>query len=398
MITLTDKQNNAIKLAKDWWFNEKSLKPFVILGMAGSGKSTIVKFLVEEIGLPKNAVSFCTLTGKAASVLQRKGNPATTIHRLIYDPVEDPKTKEIKFELKEKLPEELQLIVVDEFAMVNKEIMNDLMSFGKKLILIGDPYQLPPPFGEKNGLDKDYDVLLDEPMRQALESPIIYLANQAKNKQRIKYGEYGNCKVIRNTQIKLSELKEADQVIAGKNVTVKKLNRFYRNKVLDINSLYPKKGEKLMCLKNNYSLFCTEDKIDANLVNGLSVILESDIDEMQSIASSLVDIRPEFFEDHCFKRIYLDLLFFKYEYNKFDELFNNKKIHENILKARANFTFEQSIQINPFTFGYVCTCYKYQGSEAPNIFFFQEFMGKETYAQHLYTGITRASEKLTLVL
>lgn len=405
IITLNDDQNRALKKAKEWWLNESDKRPFILEGCAGSGKTTIVKFLVEEINLEDNKICFCTFTGKAASQLQRKGNNASTIHKLIYIPYEDVKTKEIKFRLKnkEEFNYEIELIIVDEYAMVDDKLMTDLESFGVPIILIGDPYQLPPIgtpnkyISLKNNLK---DIILTKPMRQALDSPIIYLANKARNKERIDYGEYGNCTVSPRNSIDVEEFMKADQIIAGKNDTVKRLNRFYRIKK-GINSILPKKGEKLMCLKNNWGIECSEGSITTSVINGLTGILETDITEdkiLNSLECSKVSIRPEFFSESCFYNIYIDNLFFKNDWNNQQELWNNRNNYKNLIKARDTFKIEAMNGINPFTFGYVCTCYKYQGSEAPNVFFIQEYMGKQIYAQHLYTGITRASEKLNLVL
>ena len=240
IITLNDDQNRALKKAKEWWLNESDKRPFILEGCAGSGKTTIVKFLVEEINLEDNKICFCTFTGKAASQLQRKGNNASTIHKLIYIPYEDVKTKEIKFRLKnkEEFNYEIELIIVDEYAMVDDKLMTDLESFGVPIILIGDPYQLPPIgtpnkyISLKNNLK---DIILTKPMRQALDSPIIYLANKARNKERIDYGEYGNCIVSPRNSIDVEEFmkavkKELDEFNEHvKEVTTAEIQRLYEN-------------------------------------------------------------------------------------------------------------------------------------------------------------------------
>ena len=408
MITLTKDQENGIKKAREWYISN-NLRPFVILGIAGSGKTTIVKFLIEELGLSieSGSVVFCTFTGKAASVMTNKGTPAQTIHRLIYDPVEvvDEKTKKKKiiFTLKDSLPQDIEVIVVDEFFMVSKEIMENLLSFNKKVICLGDQYQLPPPFGTINELYKHPDVVLDEPLRQSLDSPIIYLANEAKKHNRIKYGKYDNILVTRKNDSPLDRLRASEQIIAGKNATVKKLNNFYRRNILNIKAPIPTKGEKLMCLKNNWNQQVVEDGISTNLVNGLTVVLENEITDINTtLQTTEVDLRPDFFNDHCFKKVLIDMLFFKYNYNKLDEIENEDCIknygYQDVLDKRKLLIDYQMSPLNALTYGYVITCHKSQGSEFKDVFYFFEPMGKQTYWQLLYTGITRASENLTLVI
>ena len=95
-------------------------------------------------------------TGKAASVLvQRGASNATTIHKLIYNRIEKEyeneingkiiKTKRFEF-IKSHQFQTYKLIIVDEVSMVEKKIMEDLLSFGIPMICCGDAGQLPAEF------------------------------------------------------------------------------------------------------------------------------------------------------------------------------------------------------------------------------------------------------------
>jgi len=406
-LTLTDEQNNSIELAKEWYLNKSYTKPFVLLGCAGSGKSTIVKYLIELIGIhPTINVRYVTFTGKAASVLIKKGNPATTIHKLIYDPVLNDKGEITGFTKKTHIDSEIQLIVVDEFYMVNKEIMNDLLSFGIKTICLGDPNQLPPPMGEASELCLIPDATLTQPLRQALDNPIIYLADQARQHKYIRLGDYGNgVKVIRKNELDLEALQNADQIIAGKNDTVKKMNSFYRKVFMGINSdcWCPRKGEKLICLRNNWNVSCYEDHVFTNLVNGLGCYLENDLEIMSATYHANAKLRPDFFNDSVFN-VPIDMLYFKHGFTTDKELIDKENIvkfdYGNILKKRKVF-FDEFIKINKLTFGYTITCHKSQGSEWDKVFFiFEPFRGPRDplYWQMLYTGITRASKELIVAI
>jgi exodeoxyribonuclease V len=86
--------------------------------------------------------------------MNRRGIPATTIHRLLYHPVEDeeedPKTKKkvkvVRWRMKRASEAAgADLIVLDEVSMVNGKLARDLMSFGRPILVLGDPGQLPPP-------------------------------------------------------------------------------------------------------------------------------------------------------------------------------------------------------------------------------------------------------------
>lgn len=91
--------------------------------------------------------------------------------------------------------QDLKLIVIDEASMVDGQIMQDLKSFGIKILFIGDTGQLPPV--SQNGNEEflkmfnNPDFQLTEIHRQAAENPIIKLSMLARTKQEIEPGVYG---------------------------------------------------------------------------------------------------------------------------------------------------------------------------------------------------------------
>src|SRR6187401_1367551 len=99
-ITPSDTQAQAIAAIKDWFNNRTGdQQVFRLFGYAGTGKSTVLKFALEELGLEPHkgsrdggacapGVVTATFTGKAALVLRRKGTPARTIHSLIYSVIQ----------------------------------------------------------------------------------------------------------------------------------------------------------------------------------------------------------------------------------------------------------------------------------------------------------------------
>ena len=95
--TPSDLQAKAIREIKDW-FLRRTAKPqvFRVFGYAGTGKTTLTRHAIEELGLDtmtrsgdgvvsgSDGVLYAAFTGKAALVMTRKGTPASTIHSLIY--------------------------------------------------------------------------------------------------------------------------------------------------------------------------------------------------------------------------------------------------------------------------------------------------------------------------
>ncbi|MDO8604900.1 MAG: AAA family ATPase, partial [Phaeospirillum sp.] len=93
-ITPSDTQAQAIAAIRQWFQNRTDEQQvFRLFGFAGTGKSTVLKFALEDLGLSPHTedcpgVVTATFTGKAALVLRRKGTPARTIHSLIYSVIE----------------------------------------------------------------------------------------------------------------------------------------------------------------------------------------------------------------------------------------------------------------------------------------------------------------------
>jgi exodeoxyribonuclease V len=400
-ITLTDKQNKAKNDGVAWFKGTETngkdpRRIFTIAGLAGTGKSTLVSFIIDETGLDDDEVVFVAFTGMAASVLLRKGNKnAMTIHKLIYNaiPIEDGETGMVTkfiFELKEELDnQKIKLIILDEVSMANEALVADLKSFGIKIMALGDPGQLPPISGGNTLLDNP-DVFLDEIMRQALDNPIIYISMLAREGKRIPYGLYGDkVQVIQRNELHEEMFLHADQVIAGMNKTVQALNMFHRKHIQGIESPFPIVGDKVICLKNDWNYKITENGLDISLVNGLIGHLTS-IENQKRTMLYKIGFKPIFMEEEEFPKLYADKV-----------PFLNEKMQETV-NPKSLYIFRKPVidmyGIQEFAFGNAITCHKSQGSEFDKVLLFNEILNRKLHSRWLYTGITRAKEQLILVL
>lgn len=103
----------------------------------GTGKSTLVRFIIEALNINPNKVCYTTYTGKAAQVLKEKGNfNPTTLHKLLYKPI--PKWNG-SFIFKPKESIDYSLVVVDEVSMVPGSMWKLLLSHDVYVIALGDP-------------------------------------------------------------------------------------------------------------------------------------------------------------------------------------------------------------------------------------------------------------------
>lgn len=384
----TDEQEAAIIKAKRWWKTQDK-QTFEISGCAGSGKSTIVYYLIDELNINHDDVLFITFVGKAALVLAQKGNNAKTIHSAIYDAIDVPKLDEngkfitvnnrvlttVEFVKKEKLPNNIRLIVVDEAGMVPEKLALDILSFDIPVIALGDNNQLDPVFGNRFFLMKP-DATLTKPMRQALDSPIIYLAQRAMHGKNIKIGKYGNnCYVIDKSMVTDNMLINSDIVICGRNKTRAELNDHIRHNVLKIDDPSPKVGEKLMCTQNNWNRSIGDG---IYLINGMIGYVENVYLNTYNGRTLTIDFRPDFIKDEYFKKVKVD--------------------YANLIAKPENRLSKRSFY-DKFEYGYAATSYKVQGSEFNKVFIYSEPYGTADFrCRELYTQITRAKKFLILAI
>jgi len=413
-ITFTTDQQKALLDIKFWWNNGNYQKQvYEIAGYAGTGKTTIIKYFIEQNMIPIERVRFVTFTGKAALVIKRKnGFNATTIHKLIYVPEIIPEKEEIVFDengepkkdekgniivekiprrvvfnLRESIDQDIDLIVCDECSMVNEKMWNDLLSFSKPIIVMGDRGQFPPIAGE-SPLLKDPDVSLETVMRQAEDSDIIRLATLARQQKWINRRDFKNSPnvfIVTPDELYDDDLIEADIVLCGKNKTRDELNQRIR-KLKGFSGKFPQMGEKIICRNNDYEFQSVEKEYQ--LINGMIGYVMAPIDlQTFNKTSFKLDFKPDFLSEDgnpdYFKEVKVSTVPFN------TELDIQKRIKQ------YGFISEEEV----FEFGYCITTHLAQGSSWKNVVIFDEWLSKDKsdHAKWLYTAITRAEESVILV-
>ena len=390
---LTKKQEEGLKIALERHANMERYT--VISGYAGTGKSTLVRFIIEALGVDEKRVAYAAFTGKAAEVLRKKGNKnACTLHKLLYDHFPKPAGG---FFRKPKPKIDYDVIVVDEVSMAPKTLMELLLKHKCYVICLGDPFQIPP-------IDKDEDnhlldhphIFLDEVMRQAQESEIIRLTMDIRAGKEIPFNDKGKeVLVLPRQELTTGMLTWADQVLVGTNATRLAINNQMR-------SLYgfeggPQEGEKVICLRNYW------DEVSENegdpLVNGTIGYLQNGFKTFREIPRWIKNA-PDSFDvwqanfvvgDDCFPSTEID----------YNMLLTGEKCCDWRLSYQLGKLKPKLGEIVPkeFAFAYAITVHKSQGSEWPNVLLLEERFPFDPleHARHLYTGATRAEDKLVLV-
>ena len=345
---------------------------FRLFGFAGTGKTTLAK---EVAKMERGKVLYATFTGKAALVLQGNGcEDCSTLHSLIYQFEVDQVTGEAIFSLNPSSElYDASLLVIDEVSMVDEFLGSDVLSFGTDILVIGDPAQLPPIKGAGFFIDANPDIMLTDIHRQAQDNPIIRMSMDVREGRRLQFGSYGESAVIDRRKVDRDELRhhvlEADQVLCGLNRTRISYNRRIRELkgLITHDEWMPSIGDQLICLRNNREKF---------IFNGG---MWSVIDFAQTDGGS-VEVR---IVSHDQKRDPLDVHIAR-------EFFEGKE---------ATMDWRVRREFDEFTFGWAITGHKSQGSQWGNVLIFDESAAfREFRNNHLYTTITRASERVKVIL
>ncbi len=364
-------QDRAIADVTAWLADKRGKQIFRLFGYAGTGKTTLAKELAKSV---RGTVLFATFTGKASLVLRQKGcEDASTIHSLIYKVEVNERTGEASFILNpDSALCDAALLIVDEVSMVGEELAVDLLSFGKRILVLGDPAQLPPVKDEGFFINEAPDVMLTEVHRQARDNPIIRMSMEIREGGRLTAGQYGESLVIGRADVGPDQLREhvlaADQLLCGLNRTRVSYNRRIRS-LKDLAGAaevwHPTVGDKLICLRNKrekaifnggmWTANAVADKFGCLSIEATS--LDEDRDPLT------LEVAEEFF-----------------------------------VGAEHKIEWRERRKYDEFTFGWAITCHKSQGSQWPNVVIFDESGAfRDSRANWLYTAVTRAAEKVTVV-
>lgn len=281
-----------------------------------------------------------------------------------------------------------------------------LLSHHIYILAAGDPGQLPPVVEEEDNLVLQHPhVFLDEIMRQAQDSEIIRLSMHIRDGRSLSSYKGTKEQVLIYPKNEVSEgmYAWADQIICAKNDTRNSINQ-QRRKMLGFETLAPCVGDKIISLRNHWDI-CSENT-HTPLTNGTIGILTD---------FCLTNIQMPF----GFTRKWPDI-------KNIDILIGNMKLEENddyltgltmdyneFITGQSTLTPAQMYNITQsykrtgdpemipmsFTYAYAITCWKAQGSEYGKVLLFEENFPfkKDEHQKYLYTGITRASDKVVLI-
>lgn len=389
---LTRKQEEGLRIAIDRYNHNEPYT--VIAGYAGTGKSTLINFIIAALEVnPEDEVAYITFTGKASEVLREKGCPnAMTAHKLLYYSKQMPNGK-FFYRPRPSLEKDYKVIVVDEVSMLPKDMWDLLLTHGIYVIACGDPFQIPPiDKNQDNGILNNPHIFLDEVMRQAKESDIICLSMDIREGKKINPFKGNDTQVFNKKDLCDGMYFWADQILVSTNKSRHDINSYIRD---DLGRGFePEINDKVICLRNCWDTL-SEKQCDPLINGSIGTISAMHMESIDYIIMGQKVAAPV---------LVTDLITSNDEYKNLHIDYTALTTGEKFFNPRQEYIIRKNKQ-NPelpieFNFGYAITGHRAQGSQWNKVLVLEESFpfDRIEHARWLYTTVTRAAEKLTLIL
>ena len=447
----TSKQALGLKQLSKFIFESTKQDLFLLMGFAGTGKTTIIGTIVKNLWKVKKQAILLAPTGRAAKVISNyAAKEAFTIHKKIYTPKTN-KNGKISFVLSPNKHKNT-IFIIDEASMISDvssqsklfgtgALLDDLMQFVYsghqcRLLLIGDTAQLPPvnldlsPALNASKLELSYNknvthIELDEVVRQDQDSGILFnatLVREAISNQFFDAFEFkieGFADVIRLidgydimeaiNEAYSSHGSEETALIVRSNKRANLYNQQIRSRIL-FNEHELTSGDFLMIVRNNY--FWLKSSSEAGFIaNGdiIEVLEVFSIKELYGFRFAEVKIRlVDYPKMKPFETVLmLDTIALEtpsLPYEQANTLYQEVlKDYENEVSGYKKFLavkknkYLNALQVK---FSYAITCHKSQGGQWHSVFIENPYLPNGIdldYLRWLYTALTRAKEKLYLI-
>ena len=387
-------------------------------GYAGTGKTWLISKFYEFHKRQQNQTNpdeqqknsanliVAAPTNNAVNILRKDGVPARTIQSLLYhhSPLfvegeahdgegEIVLTREKKpvliktpmgLETKLKNSNFEGLLILDESSMIGRKMFEDIKNFAKKIIFIGDPFQLPPVKDEDIFGKVEPDALLLNVHRIG-ESPALAYAMAIRKNETLDYTQY-NIKDYYDED----EIEEIFQNIVNEKSVFICWTNYWRQRINDLvrklrgyKGWQPVQGEKVVFCENFYYPVGPREYDYVGIYNGLRGVVQEFVEERQ--LESVVKIRCE---DGVERKIPVQ----------------NAPLQGGHPGRAKNLKAHKIAPPVHVEYGYALTCHKAQGSQWENVYVLDQIHAMENKLSNdesrrwLYTAVTRTTNNLSMVL
>lgn len=392
----SDQYVGLSKLEK--WYRKYSKQIIEISGVIGTGTWDLIHEFIEISPMEQEQVMYLSYDQKQVVELAAKRYHAYYINSIIYTYdrivnwdslyVINPHTTgfecEWKKRVRSKIDPRYKLIVVFDSLLLNEKTVNDLRSFGLPIILVRDPMLLPA--SDTYTFVKNPDIMLREINPVYLQNPLVYFTNKMilSGINSIKYGEYDNLTVVPKRQMNIYNMKSADMIITMTDEMRNNVNKIYRSEIMKLKTLNTSINERVIVMDTMYGHKLVNSdvkKLKLYLTKGMVGYIDKINKHALSTRYVNMNFRPEFyfeaFEDLSLDRAYLNNI----------EMKSRQEIPDETI--HLEYAYALTPQLARFSHWNRVTMivdYKW------------EDLDEEVLTRLLYTGMTRATESLTIIM
>lgn len=403
---LTTGQKEAEDIFKAWYFSKKSKSHQILRigGGAGSGKSFLIRYLLDKYDFTQENCYVMAYTGQAVNVLRQAGVLAKTIHSSIMIPREEPvfdkstgrpikrngiPLTKVTFKPMKSIPKSIRLVIVDEASFLPATLEDVLKRYNVPILEIGDPIQLPPVADKQVFTMDSLDFFIEGVMRQKADSELYRFATQLRTFQNIDTKEYHDEVLFLYAQPTIEEtfhryipfFRSADIILTSTNKQRQVVTDLYRKEIIKTDSPYPREDERVICRHNNQLMMLDQFMLTNGMIGR----------SMCDVGRSMVDKKTRtFFMDFQPDVVAGSNLFF-------DNMICDAEYLQQPFGSNGMTSFKRPGE--KFEYAHAITVHLSQGGQYDTVLYMDGFAPDLEYLmRRRYTGATRAKKRLFYIL
>ena len=391
-MTLTNDQYVALSQLEKW-YRKYQHQYIEISGILGTGAFELVQAFIELEQFDPREVMYLSFDQKQVVELASKQLHSYYINGIIYNyqrevnfnslSVINNQARELEYSWKKKVRKKIdpkyKLIVVFDSLLMDASMISDLSTFGLPIICIRDPMLIPSP--ESYNFLRDANIELKEAHPELIKNPIKYFAYKVASGEVLKSGNYDTVSIIPKKQMNLYNFKSVDMIITLDDDIRNNTNEVYRRKILNKTSSLTSVGERLIVMDNLYAhklINPDEKKIKIYLTKGLVGHISKIYKHQESTKYVYTEFTPDFYFDS-----FTDLMIDRFRLNNITAISRQQVPDEVFTCEYAYALTPQLARVNHWDkVTLISACNK-----DPDI-----------YQKLLYTGITRATRSLNIII
>lgn len=318
-LILTSDQYYALgKLER--WYRKNNHQVIDVSGVVGTGIWDIIQKFLDDFEFDPKEVMYLSYNQGQVVELAAQRHHAYYVNGVIYKytrivnfdslSVINPLSESLDYQWKKYVRKSIKgfykIIIVIDASLLDKDTLTDLMSFGLPIILLRDPWLIPSP--NSYVASREPNIILNEPHPEYMKNPIVYFAHRILHNEPLHSGNYDNVSIVPRKQMNLYNFKSSDMVLTMDSQTRWDINKLYREKIMHLKTIENVTGERVIVMNTLYGhkLVNPDEKhIKVYLAKGTIGNLSKCNKHALNTKYVPIEFKPEFYYD-VFSDLYMD--------------------------------------------------------------------------------------------